>query len=357
MKTALFTGAGASRAIGYPLTSELLPRVRSELKSESLFSGMNSDAKNKRDRKELYTYLLQLLPGFEDVVDQDLPLITEVFSLVEYALFAGEALAIGGEGTLLRCRDLLKQAITDILLGDFIEPWDSSDENQQRERKMLNLLTRWIEHQGETLGLITTNYDIGIEYELYGKMKQKDFYNILDLGFDWRDTESGDEHTRPSKPIFRIFKLHGSLDLLKCQSCGYVYFNPDGTIAHQSFRESIDAGNTCHCRRDIRLQLHIVSPSLVREIRDANLLSVWRSALEWMRTADQWIIAGYSLPPEDLAVRSLLLRAYTTAARKPKVTVVQRGIDEMSRYKLFFPDCDYVSDGLEGFLDRPNSSI
>lgn len=43
MRIALFTGAGASRAIGYRLTSEILPRVRVELASGDLFARMNED--------------------------------------------------------------------------------------------------------------------------------------------------------------------------------------------------------------------------------------------------------------------------------------------------------------------------
>jgi hypothetical protein len=73
-----------------------------------------------------------------------------------------------------------------------------------------------------------------------------------------------------------------------------------------------------------------------------------------MRTADRWIIVGYSLPPEDLAVRSLLLRAYCTAGkkRKPEIIVVQRGDSVEPRYRVLLPKCRYETDGLEGFLAR-----
>lgn len=134
-----------------------------------------------------------------------------------------------------------------------------------------------------------------------------------------------------------MYKLHGSVNQLRCSSCGYVYFNPLGSISSLAFREELIDPNTCHCRQDVRLELHIVAPSHVREVRDANLLSVWRTTLEWMRTADRWVIAGYSLPSEDLAIRSLLMRAYATAERKPEVTVVQRGTESKARYELIFP--------------------
>lgn len=95
MRTVLFTGAGASRPIGYALTSELLPRVRAELKSGVLFADANGRKKDKQGREELHRYLLGLLPGLERIPDHQLPLITDVFSLVEHALVSGEALPIG----------------------------------------------------------------------------------------------------------------------------------------------------------------------------------------------------------------------------------------------------------------------
>lgn len=349
MRTALFTGAGASYAIGYPLTSELLPMVRERLNNAELFEiTANADAVGYR--KELRDYLIRLLPGFDDIEAHDLPLITDVFSLVEYSIISGEALSIGDDKALRRCRDLLKQAMTDIFLENFNRDYDPSKEDETREEKVLHDLAAWIKARKQELGLVTTNYDIGVEYALYGNRG----YDIeaVDMGFDWRDPSEGYEHTRPRRPDFRIYKLHGSFNLLRCSTCGYVYFNSDGSIAHQAFRKKLDRNNTCHCRNDIRLELQIISPSLVRDVRDANLLSIWRSALEWMRTAERWVIVGYSLPPEDLAIRSLLLRAYATAKTTPKVTVVQFGNEAKRHYRLLFPKCDYRDDGLERFLSR-----
>jgi NAD-dependent SIR2 family protein deacetylase len=279
-----------------------------------------------------------------------------VFSLVEYAIVSGESLAIGGDEALRRCRDLLKYAMTDVFLDDFERGYDRSDPEEAKEEQVLSRLVRWMRGQGDALGLVTTNYDIGIEHALRGAGLQAE---SVDMGFDWRHPSSGLEYTRPQHPALRVYKLHGSFDLLRCRTCGYVYFNADGAIAHQAMRDELDDLNTCHCRSDLRLELHIVSPSLVRDVRDANLLSIWRCAMEWMRNADRWIIAGYSLPPEDLAIRSLLLRAYATAPRgsRPAITVVQEGDEARPRYEVLFPGCDYRGEGLASFLEseEPNS--
>jgi NAD-dependent SIR2 family protein deacetylase len=354
-RIAFFTGAGASRAIGYPLTRELLQRIRQALRAGTLFRDTTDADTERAQRDELRKHLTGLLPGFERIDEAELPLITDVFSLVEYAIVSGESLSIGGDDQLRRCRDLLKYAMTDIFLEDFESPYDARDPQEQRQSQVLSGLTRWIAGQGSAIGLITTNYDIGIEHALRTTAVPPE---AIDMGFDWRDPDSGIEHTRPQQPALRIYKLHGSFDLLRCRCCGYVYFNSNGSIAHQVMRKDLDHGNTCHCRDDLRLELQIVSPSLVRDIRDANLLSIWRSALEWMRNAEEWVIAGYSLPPEDLAIRSLLLRAHATAPKgnKPRITVVQ--VDDKARpnYRVLFPDCTYRTDGLEGFLSDKGES-
>ena len=98
----------------------------------------------------------------------------------------------------------------------------------------------------------------------------------------------------------------------------------------------------------------IVAPSTVRSVREPNLLTIWRSALESMRVADEWIVAGYSLPPEDTGIRSIFLRAYHGRGRKrppPRIRVVQRTEDKTTadRYRLLFRETEFEYGGFERF--------
>jgi hypothetical protein len=96
----------------------------------------------------------------------------------------------------------------------------------------------------------------------------------------------------------------------------------------------------------------IVALSLVRDVRDPILLEIWRNALESLRQADEWVIVGYSLPPEDLAIRSMFLRASRRREiAPPRVVVVQKGESARTRYQLLFPEHTYVTGGLAGYLD------
>ena len=350
MKTALFTGAGASKALGYPLTSEILPQVRKGLVEERLFKGINGANHPGDDMKILRECLEGLLVGYANAPESALPLITDVFSLVEHAIATGDALPIGGQERLREFRDLLKRAITSVLLDPFLTVCSDQRPAIPSSGVVQRRFAAWAMRQGTDLGLVTTNYDIGLESVLYRQQQPPYSTSRIDLGFDWREVVDGTIQLRPTDPEVRVYKLHGSLDVLRCSLCGHVYFNPVGPIAHQAFRHQLDEHNTCHCNERLKLELHIVAPSLVRDIRDANLLGVWRSATEWMRLAERWIIVGYSLPPEDLAIQSLLLRAYAGANPKPEVIIVQSTTNEETRYRMLFGECDYRTGGFELFL-------
>ncbi len=143
------------------------------------------------------------------------------------------------------------------------------------------------------------------------------------------------------------------MNWLRCDLCEHNYINTFGAIADLAFHEDVNDYNTCHCGH-APLRSVIIAPSLVRDIRDVNLLEIWKNTLELLRTATEWVIIGYSFPSEDIAIRSLFLRAYNGHEERPLIRVIQKGEDKTvsSRYKLFFPNCIYETGGLEQFLSN-----
>jgi hypothetical protein len=109
--------------------------------------------------------------------------------------------------------------------------------------------------------------------------------------------------------------------------------------------------------------MHIVAPSYVRYVRDSNLRETWKHALQLLREAAEWVIIGYSFPPEDLAIRSLFCRAYHARCTHTqpsvfRVHVVQKGTGAKPRYEAYFATEEnnqqfrYEAGGLEAFLDK-----
>ena len=149
--------------------------------------------------------------------------------------------------------------------------------------------------------------------------------------------------------------MHGSLNWLKCDLCGQYYIHPDSSVAHQAFREEIDEDNTCVCNSRLKLRTVLVAPSLVRDIRDSNLLQIWKAAIEAIRTADKLIFIGYSLPGEDLAIKSVIMRGLNgrIKSKRLEVEVVQHGIAAKPNYvNLFGKDITYYSKGLKEYLSK-----
>jgi hypothetical protein len=178
----------------------------------------------------------------------------------------------------------------------------------------------------------------------------------LDFGFNWlwpSHKYPEEVMVRPDAPLRRLYKLHGSTNWLRCGLCDRVYVNSMADIAVYAYERKWSENNSCHCKHS-RLEVQIVSPSFVREMRAPNLISVWQAALNWLRKAEDWIIIGYSFPDEDLNIRSLFTRALAARDDWPNVTAIQLGANQQTRtrYEAFFPPdkMTFLDGGLKVFL-------
>ncbi len=346
-RIALFTGAGASKPFEIPLTGELLPEIRRRLRNNELF-GAPTNEEATRLHAELRAFFRGIYPGFNEISDEDLPLITDVLSLLDHSLLTGNAVCHGSRRRELQnIRRLLERAIYIAL------DWKTGyDKEPALLKQLVNAMARVARERH--VGLISTNYDILIESRLFRQYTYPEIPELFDFGCEWRNDSSGKVHGRPANPAFSVYKLHGSLNMLKCPLCDHLYINSGGDISYLDFlgRETArpDGWNQCHCDY-APLEACMIAPSSVRDIRDSNLLEIWRNALEFLRTADHWIIIGYSFPAEDVGIRSMFCRAYQGRQTKPRVTVVQHGIDlkTVARYRIMFPDCRYEVRGMEEF--------
>jgi NAD-dependent SIR2 family protein deacetylase len=405
-RTVVFLGAGSSKALGLPITSDIFPMLIERLMSQPpsdapLFGG------DAIDRHCLKRCLDAILPGLTDLAAslpnreawrETFPPITDVLSTVDYSLLSASAPSPDFTlSELARGRMLLERAVFELLVRNespdalhmegmpetVADEWRQTGELQllpQRPHKYLlerQRVVDWLMELAPTskdhVTLISTNYDIEVEQELYTRLGY-DVFDRVDFGMRVREPDKGTVYRRPDHARFGVYKLHGSLNWLRCDLCGNVYLNPVGAIAYLSFLlgdtadrhkqenpwlEQLEArgANMCHCGyRPLRHV--IVAPSFVCDVRDPMLLEIWRNALEALRQADKWIIVGYSLPPEDVAIRSMFLRAYQgrDSAARPQVVVVQKEKKEpeLTRYRLLFPKHSYVAGGLSGYLDSGN---
>lgn len=373
MKTAVFLGAGASKPFGYPLTNELLPRIFAAIDRGVLFRHANSPAENQADREWFATALRRFFPGLGDLWGRDaLPAqpgvgVTDLLTQIDRAILHSESRAGLAPEELVRLRQLTERAVYEAILHD-------NDRRKAPQRAVLDRFFAWLRPQESEAALVTTNYDAAVDQRIFRHLGQTDqrrsaerIGSAVDFGFPWRTVSEGTLVPRPAAPKWTLLKLHGSVNWLRCSVCGQIYVNPKGAIGAKAFKYGHDTWSECHCNDWAKLRLHLVTPSFVRQTNDAHLLGIWQAALETLRTAERWVIVGFSLPAEDVAIRALFLRAWDghVLKRKPRVVAVQYVAPgkEMSpsqqltrdTYRAFFPEnrLTYLTSGLEGFLEKP----
>jgi hypothetical protein len=268
------------------------------------------------------------------------------------------------------------KALLEYAIADELTP----EPNDGKNHKLLKRFARTIlKDRDFGIGAVSTNYDVCIEQVMFDhyyvciehcngqnewKIAQANHRligRLFDFGTSWRLVyDNGRVIPCPAHPKFAWYKLHGSLNWLRCDQCEHVYINPDWPIATLAIEEESDA-NTCHCGY-YPLSHLLVTPSLVRDIREPNLLEVWRHALELLRTAEKWIFVGYSLPIEDIAIRSILQRAFNGRGRgkhTPDVLVVdfskdgKENSDLNRRYRELFPNAKFEWGGVQELIQHP----
>ena len=360
-RSVVFLGAGASKTFGYPLTRDLLPAIFGELGSSEFLTGYDTGAASsaRRSRRLLKDYLLQLLPG-KSLRRANLPLVTSLLSLLDYSIATGQSLLPERSLTQTReARRLLERAILEVLGEDE----DFTDESWDALLEMCRMVsTLRVRTPGAPLALITTNYDMTadeIAFQCAAVSSHQQYWDAdsiarkVDFGFGWMHPESVEAHyyPRPASPAVELLKLHGSTNWLRCPLCDNIYVNPWGPVWIQAYRAAVDWQNSCHCSAT-QLEAQIVSPSFVREMREPNLLGIWKTALDALRRAEEWLIVGYGFPDEDLGVRALFTRAYGSRKRRPHITVVQQDESALARYDAFFDSSGmtYCPEGLDAFV-------
>ncbi len=356
MKSVYFLGAGSSKNFGYPLTNDIMPEIILALKDNSLFFHSSAKTQNAHaDHSQLLEYFYQLYPGLNnvDVVKEKnrIPNITEVLSMVDHCSFYNIPPHPNlSDQNLEQFRQLLNRAIGELMLNYEEKPYTNV------ERNLLNSFISPIRKSrtaNDSLTFITTNYDLIIDNEIQNEF----LIDKVDYGITYRNVFDSNIVTTPSNSAVKYYKLHGSLNWLQCSLCGYFYINPYGCIIHQAFKNETDNENTCICSDHLRLKTVLVSPSLVRDIRDSNLLQIWRSALESIRVADKLVFIGYSLPSEDLAIKSIIMRGINgrKSSQKLEIDIVQMGDAAKNNYfNLFGNGINYYGNGLEEYLQTNN---
>lgn len=315
--TVIFLGAGASKAEGAPIQSEMLSQFfKLESKDEEFLSA----------RSLLWEFLEDVF-GVEPRVHHhpyDYPKFEELLGVIDLALARGEQL-----GSIVRDLHLVREKFI-YLLGKTLE--EKIDARHGVHRKLIDTLC--------TVGAISkvafvsTNYDTLMDDAIGGRRP-------VNYGPFVPVTENG----------VILYKLHGSLNWTQCSGCG-------------KFEIGAPRRTPCTLCGGVRRSI-IVPPKYNKNLRNKYLKEVWRQAGKVIADAGHVIFCGYSFPDADINVKYLLKQGELHGPM-PKITVVngfdEEGSDkhnvEAGRYKRFYAaPVNYTGMTFQKFVDDPGGIL
>jgi len=355
-KRVYFLGAGASKQDRFPLTNELKhgiawailqDRSRFELLAAHLQYLYNVEDKVLEESAQIWDGLKQRANDRPQTNRSQVPDVTDLLSTLDWMIREQSSFGPGlrtvdstdrsSAGELAGVRDLVVQGLC-YCLGNYVDLNDAST-----TREFIQLIR-------PDDSLITTNWDL-----LLDAARDKRFGSEpLDYGTTGNVVLEGGRDSR-SKKRPKLLKLHGSLSWRYCQRCQRLVIDPLHHVAGERKQRA-----TCLCK--CRFSELIVTPGFVREYRNVHLLNIWREALLTLALSAKWVFVGYSLPADDIGIRTLLLKARCVrqdlGLEAPLVTIVtgpDHREDTLSRYQGILPNAKLEPDDFGYFVMKKKS--
>jgi SIR2-like domain len=185
-----------------------------------------------------------------------------------------------------------------------------------------NVLTKWSQRVLPNDVVISFNWDLLSEFAFWRSEK---FHYSDGYGFEYRqqtlhefETSKQGVVAKPS-PV-KVYKLHGSINWV--QTDGY---EDPSILDLQNFFPGGDFNTQEEYLKEVRPALgrRLIIPSYLKTLSsEAFLVRIWNQAGRALRSANEIIVIGYSLPLADTAARYLLMSSLLENPHNPSVTIV-----------------------------------
>jgi hypothetical protein len=325
-----FFGAGASKAEGGLLTSELLFKslksTEVDLRYSSIVKAFLKDLFRVGDVAKIRS--VEEMPGFE-----------ELLTIVDVALLKHEEFsAEWNKEKLLRLQQALIFCMAKILRIELRSP--GGERRYQRYHRLFiqNLLD---DRTRVSHSFISLNYDILLDYALLNQYPRLD----VDYGVSFRNVR----RPRSGRSV-KLLKLHGSLNWAFCPVCNNLWLSLGGKISDRIVSDSM------RCNRGHNQQPLLIPPTWLKVYDNVYLKKIWLDAENTLRDADAVFFIGYSLPESDFHIRYLLKKSLHRKNTYPRIVAITKpdnpeGSDLHKRYRRFFGDIEYHPIGFEEFAN------
>lgn len=376
-KTALFLGAGFSCEADMPIMSGFGAYSENQILGKGNFSGL---IKNKdklaygllKERGEIYEafrkkYKKTKLGGGFDANN-----LEDVFTLAELLLECDQRKIdidiedIENKNTFHKDIDIeelidsihiwLWQLFRRIPLHN-IKKWGISPETETAYKNFILHVNHYgTEYGFQNINLITTNYDMLIEY-LCNAQNLKIAYPIEKKFFEFEPSicespkpATGDfaipfeQYNTPN--YLAIAKLHGSVNFFEKRIGNdnkvRIISETGGKTGNSSIKNNLptisalDAIYELYSNR--KLLPSLIPPTYAKLKKYAWLRSIWSHTLNALSNCRKWIFIGYSFPPTDGHLKTLINLALMQSEHWPEVVVVSPSSNIIYNYREIIGD-------------------
>jgi NAD-dependent SIR2 family protein deacetylase len=349
----IFTGAGAGKADGAPLQTELFQEFFSRATIPEARSRLKSDVTSFFETTfgiDLHGNSGPTFPTFE-----------ESLGVIELALIREESILGVSAQHESQLQQLKRQLILALAVTIARSPASGPTHHSKlvaslRDEKLLN----------GTI-FVTTNYDTLLDdgIELKALSGARGTGSLVDYGFAGLVQRDSGEYTE--ERTFKCYKVHGSLNWLYCTACDDLHI----TYASDGVTRLVDEPDAALCPTcDTPRTPVIIPPSYYKQMSNMYLAVVWNQAFRALRDADRIVFCGYSFSDADMHVKYLVKRAQLNRNRevrpldvmlvnhhpgKPPDTVNE----EYRRFSRFLGGANLEDTGLsfEQFAANPRSVL
>jgi hypothetical protein len=351
MKTVVFTGAGAAKADGAPLQTELFREFFDRA------AGAASRQTLAREVSAFFEHVFSVDPKSA----RSLPTFEEALGVLDLAILREEGiLGIGQREALGDLRHMRRQLIL-ALVATIARDTVSAETEHAR-------LVRSLRSAGllADTTFVTTNYDTLLDDAIDAEaLLERGTGSLVDYGLADLVEHAQEPHGESQR--FPCYKIHGSLNWLLCPVCSLL----DITYGSTGVTRLIDEPEAALCPACETLRTPIiVPPSYYKDISNVHLGLVWNRAFRALREADLVVFCGYSFPDADMHVKYLLKRSQLNrdSAIQPLMVALVNdhsgkgpsvASDELARFSRFLGEAQVLDGHLsfEEFARDPATLI
>lgn len=360
--TIFFLGAGFSKEAGAPLQSELLEKVLT-------YTGNDYGNTVKKYKRNINNFLSDAFNIKAENPNRKRFSLEDFYTPIDKCISENVSFRGYSVNSIKQIRNQLSTLVSIVIDAELVNSTEDTD--------YLDSFTEYIIENSKGSKenkptIISTNWDILLDRRVYQSINNTDAVDLGTHVFGFGEKKSDQllppmtAKTRGGSTV-KLFKIHGSLNWLKCPSCNRLFVKPDLKIA------ILEHGLDHNCRfciekfslpkgevDGLKLVPQIIYPTFLKELNNIHFSNIWHTTAREISNAKQIVFIGYSFQQADFEIRQLLARflpddcKVICVSNSPRLTPEDADYSRstVSRYESFFGgrEFQYFEGGASHFI-------